>query len=128
MLRFHSGPLPERVLVLDQREFAQDQTAQTIADEVLQALIAAQERELGKIARELHDDICQRLAMLSLKIEKAANAWAMGQHQIGEQLNQIWEQCSDLTRDVQALSHELHSSKLEYLGVVPAMRGFCEEF
>ena len=36
--------------------------------------------------------------------------------------------CSEIAGDVQALSHELHSSKLDYLGVVAAIRGFCQEF
>jgi len=128
MLRFYSEPLPEGMVVRDQKAaLAEDETVPAVGDEVLQSLIAAQERELGKIARELHDDICQRLAMLSLKIEKAANAWAMGQHQIGEQLNQIWEQCCVLTGDVQALSHELHPSILDNLGLVSAVTSFCRE-
>ena len=128
MFRHYSEHMPEEVVVRDQkRDCTNEETAQTMADEVLQSLIAAQERELGKIARELHDDICQRLAMLSLKIEKAANAWATGQRQIGEQLNQIWQQCCVLTGDVQALSHELHPSILDNLGLVAATRSFCRE-
>jgi len=128
MFRLYSEHTPEEVVARDQkRDSTNEETAQTMADEVLQSLIAAQERELGKVARELHDDICQRLAMLSLKIEKAAKAWASGQQQIGEQLNQIWQQCCVLTGDVQALSHELHPSILEHLGLVTAVRSFCRE-
>jgi signal transduction histidine kinase len=104
---------------------AQEGTQETTARESLQSLIAAQERELSNIARELHDDICQRLAMLSLRIEKTAKAWAAGQRQVGEQLEQIWHQCSVLTGDVQALSHELHPSLLENLGLVTAVRSVC---
>lgn len=95
--------------------------------EPLQPLITAQERELANIARELHDDICQRLALLSLRIEKVAKGWANGQMQIGEQLQQIWQQCSDLTGDVQSLSHELHPSVLDNLGLVSALQGLCRE-
>jgi signal transduction histidine kinase len=95
--------------------------------EPLQPLITAQERKLANIARELHDDICQRLALLSLRIEKVAKGWANGQMQIGEQLQQIWQQCSDLTRDVQALSHELHPSVLDNLGLVSALQSLCRE-
>ena len=43
-------------------------------------------------------------------------------------LDVLWKQVLQLATDVQALSHELHSSKLEYLGIVPAMKGFCGEF
>jgi signal transduction histidine kinase len=105
---------------------AEDGTEEKTAHESLQSLIAVQERELSNIARELHDDICQRLAMLSLGIERAAK-----QRQVGEQLEQIWHQCSVLTGDVQALSHELHPSLLENLGLVTIVRsvsrGISEE-
>jgi len=104
---------------------AEERTEETTARESLQSIIAAQERELSNIARELHDDICQRLAMLSLRIERAAKAWAAGEKQVGEQLEQIWHQCSALTGDVQALSHELHPSLLDNLGLVTAVRSVC---
>jgi signal transduction histidine kinase len=45
-----------------------DLSGPKVTREILQSLIVAQESELSNIARELHDDICQRLAMLSLKI------------------------------------------------------------
>jgi signal transduction histidine kinase len=93
----------------------------------LQSLIAAQERELSNIARELHDDICQRLAMLSLKIERVTKQWSAGESQVGEQLEHIRKQCNVLTRDVQALSHELHPSLLDNLGLIAAVRSICRE-
>jgi signal transduction histidine kinase len=100
---------------------------QPIAQEMLQSLIAAQERELGNIARELHDDVCQRLAMLSVKIERAAAAWAKGQANIGEQLERIWCECSALAGHVQALSHELHPSLLDAIGLVASIKSLCRE-
>ena len=118
----------EPIIVCNQKgQPAENKNAMMTAQEVVQSLIAAQERELSNIARELHDDICQHLAMLSLKIEKTAKAWATGQKQVGEQLEQIWRQCSVLTGDVQALSHELHPSILDNLGLVTAIRSFCRE-
>lgn len=109
-----------------------DVTDEQLAREVLEnvggQLIAAQEKERTHLARELHDDICQRLAMLSLRIEKVAKEWSNGKIPVGAQLEQIWRQCSDLTGDVQALSHELHPSILDNLGLVMAVRSFCREF
>jgi PAS domain S-box-containing protein len=111
---------------------AVDVTDQKLAREALEKvggqLIAAQEKERSHIARELHDDICQRLAMLSLRIEKVTKAWSRGQVPVGDQLEQIWQQCSILTGDVQALSHELHPSVLDNLGLVTAIKSFCREF
>src|SRR6201989_2888440 len=43
-------------------------------------------------------------------------------------LEEIRKHCSEIAGDVQSLSHELHSSKLDYLGVVAALRGLCGEF
>ena len=111
---------------------AVDVTDQKLAREALEKvggqLIAAQEKERSHIARELHDDICQRLAMLSLRIEKVTKSWGLGQVPAGDQLEQIWQQCSNLTGDVQALSHELHPSVLDNLGLVTAIKSFCREF
>jgi len=110
---------------------ASDMTDQKLAREALQKvsgqLIEAQERERRRLARELHDDICQRLAMLSLKIEKVSKGWGLGPLSVADQLEQIWQQCSNLTGDVQALSHELHPSILDNLGLATAVKSFCRE-
>lgn len=110
---------------------AVDVTDQKVARETLQSvgglLIAAQEKERSYLARELHDDICQRLAMLSLRIEKLAKGWAIGQIQSGEQLKQILQQSTELTKDVQTLSHQLHPSILDNLGLVTAVKSLCRE-
>ena len=108
---------------------AVDVTDQKAAQEALEKvsgqLIDAQEKERSRLARELHDDICQRLAMLSLKIEKVSNA--QRPLFIADQLEQIWQQCSKLTGDVQALSHELHPSILDNLGLATAVKSYCRE-
>jgi signal transduction histidine kinase len=90
-------------------------------------LIAAHEQERSRIARELHDDICQRLAMLALRIEKVNKASDNGHMAVSSQLEQIWNQCSELTGDVQALSHELHPSILDNLGLIAAIKSLCRE-
>jgi PAS domain S-box-containing protein len=110
---------------------AVDVTDQKMAQEALEKvsgqLIDAQEKERSRLARELHDDICQRLAMLSLKIERVSKGWGHGQLSVPDQLDQIWHQCSKLTGDVQALSHELHPSILDNLGLATAVKSYCRE-
>lgn len=110
---------------------AVDVTDQKLAREALEKisgqLIEAQEKERSRLARELHDDICQRLAMLSLKIEKVNKGWGHGHLYVPDQLEEIWQQCSKLTGDVQSLSHELHSSILDNLGLPVAVNSFCRE-
>src|SRR5262249_35426556 len=84
-------------------------------------LLNTQEEERRRIGRELHDDINQRLAMLSLELERVQNDHPEGVQEIRQQTNEISE-------DVQALSHDLHSSKLEYLGVVAGIKSWCKDF
>jgi signal transduction histidine kinase len=101
-----------------------DITERKLAEEALstmsQRLIEAQEEERTRIARELHDDISQRLALLAVSIESAKRrspAWA----------TEVGNQVADLASDIQALSHHLHPPKLEYLGLAAAAAGFCRE-
>jgi signal transduction histidine kinase len=61
--------------------------------------------------------------MLSLQIEKAAKSWRDGLISVDDQLDTIRRQCPELTSDVQALSHELHPSILNNLGLVMAVKG-----
>jgi PAS domain S-box-containing protein len=109
---------------------AADITDQKLAQEALEKmggkLIEAQEEERSRIARELHDDICQRLALLSMELEQANR----GSNGSGGSLKieEIRRHCAEIAGDVQALSHKLHSSKLEYLGLAAAIRSFCREF
>jgi PAS domain S-box-containing protein len=108
---------------------ASDITDQKLAQEALEKiggkLIEAQEEERSRIARELHDDICQRLALLSMELEQANRGSNSNR---SPKLDEIRRHCSEIAVDVQALSHKLHSSKLEYLGLAPAIRSYCREF
>jgi PAS domain S-box-containing protein len=108
-----------------------DVTDQKLAREALETvsgrLIEAQEKERTRIARELHDDICQKLAVLSMEIQRANRGLDGSAGGAKEQFEKIRTECAAIAGDVQLLSHELHSSKLEYLGVAAAIRGFCKE-
>lgn len=109
-----------------------DVTDRKLAEEALSGvnrrLIEAQERERTRIARELHDDIGQRLALLAVGLGQLQRSSADLPAEISNRVDALREQAADVASDVQSLSHELHSSKLEYLGIVGAMRGFCKEF
>jgi PAS domain S-box-containing protein len=90
-------------------------------------LIEAQETERTRIARELHDDINQRLAMVAISLKMAKDGLPSSEVKTSRILNEAGEKVSELETDVQALSHRLHSSKLEYLGLEAATSGFCRE-
>jgi PAS domain S-box-containing protein len=109
-----------------------DTTDQKLAQQALEKvsgqLIQAQEQERSRIARELHDDICQRLALLSMELEHANRGSNDSRAQRNPKIDKIKQHCGEIAGAVQALSHKLHSSKLEYLGIVAAVRSFCREF
>jgi len=91
-------------------------------------LIEAQEQERTRIARELHDDTNQRLAMLAIGLEQLKSSLPESIGELPGRVDELRKQTLDISKDVQALSHELHSPKLDYLGIVAAMREFCREF
>jgi PAS domain S-box-containing protein len=111
---------------------AVDTTDQKLAQQALERvsgqLIEAQEKERSRIARDLHDDVCQRLALLSMELEQANRNTSESSGETKKSLEQIQQHCSEIAGDIQSLSHQLHSSKLDYLGIVAAIRGFCKEF
>jgi signal transduction histidine kinase len=95
---------------------------------VSRKLIEVQERERTRIARDLHDDIAQRIALLAIGLDEFEESLSDYPSEVFARLNELRNQTAQLATDVQAISHGLHSSKLEYLGIVPAMRSFCREF
>jgi PAS domain S-box-containing protein len=114
------------------RGTVQDITERKLAEEALSSvngrLIEAQESERARIARDLHDDIGQRLAVLALALERVKGLLAdPSSGEVPGCLDGLQKQTAEIIADVQALSHELHPPRLLHLGVVAAMRGFCEE-
>jgi PAS domain S-box-containing protein len=98
--------------------------AQEALSGIARKLVEAQEQERARIGRELHDDINQRLAMLAVELEQLQH----NPSEVHTRLQEVRQQATELSNDVQALSHDLHSSKLEYLGVVAGIKSWCKEF
>jgi PAS domain S-box-containing protein len=92
-------------------------------------LIRAQEEERSRIARELHDDINQRLALLANGLENLRYAKReYPDAQLKAELGDLWTLTDDIASDIQQLSHRLHPSKLHYLGLATAVRDLCLQF
>jgi signal transduction histidine kinase len=89
-------------------------------------LLAAQEEERRRIARELHDDFNQRLVLLALEISQPERDPALGKS-AGETGRRVAERLGEIASDVHRLAYRLHPFKLEYLGLSAAARGFCQE-
>jgi signal transduction histidine kinase len=87
-------------------------------------LLDAQETERTRIARELHDDISQQVALLSIDLEMLRNsAQSDVEHLAGEAFNRA----QGIARSVHDLSHRLHPAKLRLIGLVAALKGLQHE-
>jgi PAS domain S-box-containing protein len=121
--RFHkdgsfAGYIGSCVDVTD-RKLAEDALA-----DISRRLLQAQERERSRIARELHDDINQRLSMLAVELEQLQD----DPSELKGRMHELRRDLTEISNAVQALSHDLHSAQLEYLGVAAGMKSWCREF
>ncbi len=85
-------------------------------------LLRAQETERSRIAGELHDDICQRMLVLTVELELLGRA---NRHQgpAAEALSVA----RDISKSLHELSHRLHPTRLRMLGLVAALEHLCVE-
>jgi len=110
------------------RDVTERKRAEAALSAMTRKLVEAQEQERARIARELHDDINQRLALLAVELEQLKNERNDLPSEVRVSVQKFGEQATEIAADVQTLSHELHSSKLDYLGVVRAMASWCRDF
>jgi len=90
-------------------------------------LLEAQENERRRIARELHDDLNQGLALLSMEMDMLGQRPPDSASRTTERMRELSVRVKELSSSVHDLSHQLHPSKLEQLGLVVAVRGLCKE-
>jgi signal transduction histidine kinase len=91
-------------------------------------LIHAEEDERRRVASELHDDFSQRVAILALGLENVEEAMPASFDGIHKQLRELINSTTQFGDDLHTLSHRLHSSTIESLGLVPAVSALCKEF
>jgi PAS domain S-box-containing protein len=112
--------------------FSEDITHRKHAEEALVSLsgrlIEAQDEERKRIAREIHDDYSQRIAMLAMDLEQLAENVGDSFGETSQQFHDLFDRVSELGADLHSLSHRLHSSTLESLGLLAGVEAFCKEF
>lgn len=109
---------------ITQRKLAEQELMKTRSEleQLAGYLIRSQDEERHRISRELHDDIGQRLSLLAVEFDLLSQSLAAAGYRIeGEQVSAIKQQADDLTSDVHQLSHQLHSAKLQHLGLHSAV-------
>jgi signal transduction histidine kinase len=106
------------------RDVTQQKRVENELRDLTRRLIRAQEDERARIARELHDDVTQRLAVLAIEVGRAELATPNGMR--AEVMQTVRQELMRLSEDVHSLAYQLHPSVLEELGLAEALRAECE--
>ncbi|HZI88714.1 MAG TPA: MASE1 domain-containing protein [Pyrinomonadaceae bacterium] len=96
--------------------------------ELLRRIIDAQESERRKLSRELHDDLSQKIATLSVSISRVKKKVPVSEEQLIAGLDDLREETNRLTSDIRRLSHQLHPAVLEHVGLVAALESYIQGF
>jgi signal transduction histidine kinase len=115
-------------IVITHTEISNRKQAEEERLELSGRLIDMQEKERSRLARELHDDFNQRLAVLAIDLERAAQTISNSPPGISQRLHELWNRAREIGTDLHSLSHRLHSSTLESLGLVFGVSSLCGEF
>jgi len=106
-----------------------DRKAMALANhELAGRLMSAQEAERTRIARELHDGIGQEISILMMQMQKASESISLDPDRYPSEIEKVSRKLAAIGTHVSHLSHQLHSSELEYLGLTAAITKLCREF
>jgi signal transduction histidine kinase len=121
-------PGSDRFRVLVTRE---DVTRHRQAEEALRnlggRLINAQEEERSRVARELHDDLNQHVAILSIELEQLRQKIPVGYQDLSTCVKALWTKAQEISSSIHRLSYQLHPAKLDHLGLAAAIKSLCDE-
>ena len=107
-------------------DITEQKQAEMARTDLSRRLMTSQEAERRRIARELHDGIGQSLALLSVQLQRAGYSPTEGKKQ--PSIQELCAKVKEIGIQVSRLSHQLHSSELEFLGLAVAVKGLCREF
>jgi signal transduction histidine kinase len=93
--------------------------------EISRRLVDASERERTRLARELHDDVAQRLALISTGLSQLRRQLAGSSDDIQKRVSDLSQAAMDVCAELHRVSHQLHPARLEQLGLEAAVRSVC---
>jgi two-component system CheB/CheR fusion protein len=91
-------------------------------------LLTAQEEERARVARELHDDISQKLAALNLEADRVLRKQPGGDSKLRHEMTRLFHRLRGILRDVDQTAYRLHPSSLDHLGLSVALKAYCADF
>jgi PAS domain S-box-containing protein len=107
------------------RDVTESKRASQLNRDLARRLIVSQEAERQRIARELHDDVSQRIALLNIEIDQIAAQVDEGDARA--RLRKLSSLAGEVASELHHLSHDLHPSKLQAIGLVAAIRSLCRD-
>ena len=90
-------------------------------------LINAQEEERSRVARELHDDLNQQIALMSIELEQLGRKIPEGRQDLSDIVSGLGAKAQEISTEVHRLSYQLHPAKLDHLGLAAAIKSLCDE-
>jgi PAS domain S-box-containing protein len=102
--------------------------SQTQLQGLAAGLLAAQEEERARVARELHDDISQKLATLNLEAESVLRKEPGTDGNLRSEMTRLFHRLRGILRDVEQTAYRLHPSSLDHLGLSVALKAYCADF
>ena len=108
---------------IEERLRASQQQLQTLAGN----LLTAQEDERRRLSRELHDDVTQELASLSIELGRLATETPNSLENTRAQIQAVQDQANRLSAEVRRIAYGLHPSVIEDLGLSIALKEFCQQ-
>jgi signal transduction histidine kinase len=108
------------------RDVTEARRAQELNRALAGRLIVSQEEERQRIARELHDDLSQKIAVLNIDVDRLSHQTETSEHRAW--LRRISAQIAEVAEHLHDLSYELHPARLQTLGLLESLRVMCSEF
>jgi PAS domain S-box-containing protein len=109
-------------------DITEHKNRETTGFRVQDNLMIGQEAERKRVARELHDGVGQRIALLMMAVREIEGLVPAASVALLEKLQAVEDEVGRIATDLHRLSHNLHPSTVAHLGLVPALRRLCKEF
>ena len=90
-------------------------------------LISAQEEERRRLALELHDDLNQKIALLSIELDQLAHKIPGWRGDLRACARNLWAKTQEISTEIHRMSYQLHPSKLDHLDLATAVKSLCHE-
>ena len=108
-------------------DISERKDAEEALEDLSGQLIRARENECARIARELHDDLNQRIAIVSISLEQLGQVLPAKVNGVHDSIQEILKQTREISHEVHRMSHDLHPSKLLHIGLVAALENLCDD-